>query len=169
MILVAETDSDISDQAAPDPLLDLRLSPDVADRLPFVRRFLIFFGGVCLLVGGIFMSLGAQPVLGFMGIEVVLLYAVYKYCERNARQTDHVTVSGRDVIVRTTDRYGRQSLSRFDTQWSNLRTARRDDTGGGLILSSKGRSRRIGTFLDPAERQKVLDLVEGVLRGAAKT
>ena len=138
--------------------LDIRLSPAVNNRLPFVRWGLLLFGVVCLLVGFIFMSLGAQPVLGFMGLEVVLLYAVYKYCEGSARQSEHVTVSEHHFIVRTTDRHGYLSLARFDPGWIDVRSGS-PERGGGLIVSSKGRTRRFGRFLDPAECDKVLDLL----------
>ena len=57
--------------------LDLRLSPAVANRFLFVRWGLFVFGVLCLLVGLVFMSLGAQPVLGFMGLEAVLLYEIW--------------------------------------------------------------------------------------------
>ncbi|MDG2034841.1 MAG: DUF2244 domain-containing protein [Rhodospirillales bacterium] len=143
--------------------LDIRLTPSVAERLPFVRWSLSLFGAVCLLVGLVFMSLGAQPVLGFMGLEVVLLYAVYKYCEGNARQNEHVTVCEQHFIVRTTDRYGRLSLARFDPRWTDLRLASHE-RGGGLIVFCKGRTRRFGDFLDLAERDTVLDLLHRALR-----
>ena len=145
--------------------LDIRLLPAVADRLPFVRWSLFLFGVVCMLVGLIFMILGAQPVLGFMGLEVVLLYAVYKYCERNARRSEHVTVSEQHFIVRTADRNGRLSLVRFDSRWAKLRLAS-NDSGGGLIIFSKGRTRRFGDFLDLAERDRVLALLNRALRRA---
>ena len=86
--------------------LDIRLFPAVTGRFPFVRWGLFLFGVVCLLVGLVFMFLGAQPVLGFMGLEVVLLYAVYKFCEGSARQSGHVTVSEDHFIIRTIDRHG---------------------------------------------------------------
>ena len=143
--------------------LDIRLSPAIADRLPLVRWSLFLFGVVCVLVGLIFMSLGAQPVLAFMGLEVVLLYAVYKYCEGNARQNEHVTVSEQHFIVRTTDRHGRLSLARFDPRWTDLRLASHE-RGGGLIVASKGRTQRFGDFLDLAERDTVLDLLHRALR-----
>ena len=138
--------------------LDIRLSPAVTGRFPFVRWGLLLFGVVCLLVGLVFMFLGAQPVLGFMGLEVVLLYAVYKFCEGSARQSEHVTVSEDHFIIRTIDRHGRLSLTRFDPRWTDLRLVSHD-RGGGLIVSSKGRSRRFGGFLDPAECEKVLDFL----------
>ena len=143
--------------------LEIRLTPAVADRLPFVRWGLSLFGVVCLLVGFVFMSVGAQPVLGFMGLEVVLLYAVYKYCEGSARKNEHVTVSEQHFIVRTTDRHGRLSLARFDPRWTDLRLASHE-RGGGLIVSCKGRTRRFGDFLDLAERDTVLDLLHRALR-----
>ena len=80
--------------------LDIRLFPAVTGRFPFVRWGLLLFGVVCLLVGLVFMFLGAQPVLGFMGLEVVLLYAVYKFCEGSARQSEHVTVSEDHFIIK---------------------------------------------------------------------
>ena len=93
-----------------------------------------------------------------MGLEVVLLYAVYKFCEGSARQSEHVTGSEDHFILRTIDRHGCLSLARFDPQWTDLRIASQD-TGGGLIVSSKGRIGRIGGFLGPAECDKVLDLL----------
>ena len=138
--------------------LDIRLSPAVTSRFPFVRWGLLLFAVVCLLVGLVFMFLGAQPVLGFMGLEVVLLYTVYKFCEGSARQSEHVTVSEDHLIIRTIDRHGRLSLTRFDPQWTDLRIVSHD-RDGGLIVSSKGRSRRFGGFLDPAECEKVLDFL----------
>ena len=139
--------------------LDIRLSPAVTGRFPFVRWGLLLFGVVCLLVGLVFMFLGAQPVLGFMGLEVVLLYTVYKFCEGSARQSEHVTVSEDHFIIRTIDRHGCLSLARFDPRWTDLRMVSHD-RGGGLIVSSKGRTRRFGGFLDPAECDKVLDLLK---------
>ena len=142
--------------------LDIRLSPAVTGRFPFVRWGLFLFGVVCLLVGLVFMFLGAQPVLGFMGLEVVLLYAVYKFCEGSARQSEHVTVSEDHFILRTIDRHGCLCLARFDPQWTDLRIVS-NDSGGGLIVSSKGRTRRLGSFLDPVECGKVLDLLNRAL------
>ena len=145
--------------------LDIRLSPAVTGRFPFVRWGLLLFGVVCLLVGLVFMFLGAQPVLGFMGLEVVLLFAVYKFCEGSARQSEHVTVSDDHFIIRTIDRHGYLSLARFDPRWTDVRTVSHD-RGGGLIVSSKGRTRGFGGFLDPAECDKVLHLLNhAVCRG----
>ena len=142
--------------------LDIRLSPAVIARFSFVRWGLFLFGLVCLLVGLVFMSLGAQPVLGFMGVEVVLLYAIYKYCEGNARQSVHITISECHFIIRTTDRHGWLSLARFDPRWTDLRLASHE-TGGGLSVSSKGRTCRFGGFLDQEERYEVLDLLDRAL------
>ena len=159
MAILIDNKSSFSTELGLDTIqLDIRLSPAVSDRLPFVRWVLLLFGVVCLLVGLVFMLLGAQPVFGFMGLEAVLLYAVYKFCEGSARQSEHVTVSENHLIVRTIDRHGCLSLARFDPQWTDLRIVSHD-RGGGLIVSSKGRTRRIGGFLGPAECHKVLDLL----------
>ena len=143
--------------------LDIKLSPSVAERLPFVRWGLILFGVVCLLVGFIFMSLGARPVLGFMGLEVIFLYAAYRYCEGNARQSEHCTVSEQHFIIRTTDRNGGIRFARLDPRWTDLRLVSHE-RGNGLIVSSKGRSYRLGAFLDLAESLAVLEILDRALR-----
>ena len=159
MAILVDNKSSYSNEPGLDTIqLDIRLSPAVSGRFPFVRWGLLLFGVVCLLVGLVFMFLGAQPVFGFMGLEVVLLYAVYKFCEGSARQSEHVTVSEDHFIVRTIDRHGCLSLARFDPRWTDFRIVSHD-RGGGLIVSSKGRTRRVGGFLDPAECDKVLDLL----------
>ena len=163
MISINDTSIQPSGLGNQNRCLDIRLSPAVADRLYLVRWFLFFFGVVCLLVGLVFMSLGAQPVLGFMGLEVVLLYFVYKYCERNGRQSEHVTISSDHLIIRITDRYGCVSLARFDPRWVEFRLAS-NAAGGGLIVTSKGRSRKFGNFLNLHEREMVLDLLKRTLR-----
>ena len=159
MVILLDNKGSYSNKPGLDTIqLDIRLSPAVTGRFPFVRWGLLLFGVVCLLVGLVFMFLGAQPVLGFMGLEVVLLYTVYKFCEGSARQSEHVTVSEDHFIIRTIDRHGCLSLARFDPRWTDLRIVSHD-RGGGLIVSSKGRTRRFGGFLDPAECEKVLDLL----------
>ena len=163
MISVDDSNFHSSETSVQAIKLDIRLSPSVADRLPFLRWVFLVFGVVCLLVGLAFMSLGARPVLGFMGLEVVLLFTVYKYCEGNARQHEHVTVSEQHFIVRTTDRYGRLSLARFDPRWTVLRLSSHE-MGGGLVVSSMGRSRRFGDFLNLVECNKVLSLLHHALQ-----
>ena len=54
-------------------LLEVFLSPNIATRLSVIRWILGLFGATCVLIGVLFALVGAQPVLGFMGIEVVLL------------------------------------------------------------------------------------------------
>ena len=163
MVILLDNKGSYSNKPGLDTIqLDIRLSPAVTGRFPFVRWGLLLFGVVCLLVGLVFMFLGAQPVLGFMGLEVVLLYTVYKFCEGSARQSEHVTVSEDHFIIRTIDRHGCLSLARFDPRWTDLRIVSHD-SGGGLIVSSKGRPRRVGGFLDPVECGKVLDLLHHAL------
>ena len=163
MILVDSTDQGVPGASAYSLRLDIRLLPAMSARLPFVQRIFILFGAVCLSVGIVFMGLGAQPVLGFMGLELILLYAAYKCCIRNARHMEHVTVTENHLIVRKTDRYGSQSLIRFDPRWSNLRTVS-TKLGTGLIIYSKGRAQNFGGFLDPFEHDEVLKLLDVALR-----
>ena len=65
-----------------DILLEVILSPSVSCRLPVIRWILGLFGAICVLVGVVFALVGAQPVLGFMGLEIILLLDAYRFCLR---------------------------------------------------------------------------------------
>lgn len=139
--------------------VELRMIPGVVERLAAIRWLLGLVAGACVFVGLVFYAVGAGPVLGFMGLDVALLVAAYQFCRRNSRVRETVYLSDRDLFVRKIDRWGQESIMRFQPQWLNV------DLSGKLTLSSKGRSVDVGSFLSPPERRRAFDaLTDGLHR-----
>ena len=147
-----------------DIVFEALLSPSVTTRLSVVRWILVLFGGTCALVGIIFTALGAQPVLGFMGIEIVLLYVVYRYCVRSSRMMEQLILSGRNAMFHRIDRNGNISITSFETHWLHVDIRQTDDKSSRLILVSKGRVQEVGVFLAPTEKIKLFDTLKKVLK-----
>ncbi len=145
-------------------LLEACLSPSVAIKLSAVRWILSLFGCVCVLVGVTFALIGAQPVLGFMGIEVILLFAVYRFCVRNSRMAEQIILSGHSLLFRRIDRYGNISITNLEPLWLRIEIGGAKGVIRHIILASKGRTYNVGVFLTPEEKVVLLNTLQRALR-----
>ena len=107
---------------------DVALLPDIVGRLSAVRWLLLCFGGICLALGLVFMFLGATPVLGFMGLEVLLLFVVYRSCVRSANMFERLYLTGRDLVFYKIDRNGNIMMLSLNHYWA--RVENREISGG---------------------------------------
>ena len=144
-------------------LLEAYLSPGVAIKLSAVRWILSLFGCVCVLVGVTFALIGAQPVLGFMGIEIILLFAVYRFCVRNSRMAEQIILSGHSLLFRRIDRYGNISITNLEPLWLRVEIGRTKGIFRHIILASKGRTYPVGVFLTPEEKVVLLNTLQRAL------
>ena len=145
-------------------LLEAYLSPSVAIKLSAVRWILSLFGCVCVLVGVTFALIGAQPVLGFMGIEIILLFAVYRFCVRNSRMAEQIILSRHSLLFRRIDRYGNVSITNLEPLWLRVEIGRAKGVFRHIILASKGRTYNVGVFLTPEEKVVLLNTLQRALR-----
>ena len=145
-------------------LLEAFLSPSVAIKLSTVRWILSLFGCVCILVGLTFAIIGARPVLGFMGIEVILLFAVYRFCVRNSRMAEQIILSGHSLLFRRIDRYGNMSITNLEPLWLRVEIGTAKGVFRHIILASKGRTYNVGVFLTPKEKVVLLNALQRALK-----
>ena len=145
-------------------LLEAFLSPSVAIKLSTVRWILSLFGCVCILVGLTFAIIGARPVLGFMGIEVILLFAVYRFCVRNSRMAEQIILSGRSLLFRRIDRYGNISIINFEPLWLRVEIGIAKGVFRHIVLASKGRTYNVGVFLTPGEKVVLFNTLQRDLK-----
>ncbi len=112
----------------------------------------------------VFMSLGAWPVSGFLGLDVVLLYWAFRLNNRAARESERVMLSETELTV---DRHaidGRKEHWSFQPNWLRVDVDDPPKPESRLLLSTHGRSLAIGRFLPPAERVEVADALRAALR-----
>jgi len=145
-------------------LLEASLTPSVASKLSTVRWILSLFGCVCVFVGVTFALIGAQPVLGFMGIEIILLFAVYRFCVRNSRLAEQIILSGRSLLFRRIDRYGNVSITNLEPLWLRVEIGRARGVLRHIVLASKGRTYNVGVFLTPEEKVVLFNTLQRGLK-----
>jgi len=120
------------------------------------RGFLIFMlclGCLSFIAGVIFVSLGAWPVFGFFGLDVLLVYFAFRANYRSARAYEEVTVTSSELTVRKVSHRGGVRQWTLNPLWVRLERIVHQEFGiERLFLVSRGRRLTIAGFLSPAEK-----------------
>ena len=135
------------------------------------RGFLIFMlclGCLSFTAGVIFVSLGAWPVFGFFGLDVLLVYFAFRANYRTARAYEEVTVTASELTVRKVNPRGLVRQWTLNPLWVQLERIAHAEFGiERLFLVSHGRRLAIADFLSPAEKESFARALTSAL-GEAK-
>ena len=102
-----------------------------------------------LVIGLPMLILGAWPVMGFMGLDVWLLWWLFKRSYLDARRSETLVLTDSELLVDRVAPDGEREEHRLESYW--LRVER----GERLVVTSRGNRVVIGRFLAPAERRKI--------------
>jgi len=110
--------------------------------------------GVLSFVSGvIFVSIGAWPVFGFFGLDVLLVYFAFRANYRSARAYEEVTVTAAELTVRKVSHRGKVQQWTLNPLWVRLERIVHEEFGiERLFLVSHGRRVAIAGVLSPAEK-----------------
>lgn len=119
--------------------------------------FLVVMGfvGVISFVAGIaFLMMGAWPVFGFFGLDVLAIWWAFKINYRRAAAREEITVTPTALHVRRVSHRGAVAEWTFNPLWVRLDKQVHEDFGvERLALVSHGRRLTIGNFLGPDEKE----------------
>lgn len=118
----------------------------------------------CFVLGVVFMSLGAWPVTGFFGLDVVLLWLAFRLNMRATRESERVRLSETELTVDRHALDGTKERWSFAPNWLRVAIDDPPKPESPLLLSTHGRSLAIGRFLPPCERLEVADALNDALR-----
>ncbi len=114
---------------------------------------MLCFGATSFVAGLLFLSIGAWPVFGFFGLDMVLLWFAFRMNYRAARTFEEVVVSRHEIAIRKVGPGKRYQEYRFNPVWVRLSVDRLDDEGVVKIsLTSRGETVDLGNFLNPEDR-----------------
>lgn len=119
--------------------------------------FLVLMGALAALwlgIGAVFLSIGAWPVFGFFGLDVLLIYVAFRLNYRAARAREEVSVSRTALDIVKVAPSGRRQEHRFNPFWARFRIARHEEIGiTAMAVEGEGRRVPIGSFLNPDDRE----------------
>ena len=110
--------------------------------------------GVSFVAGMAFLLLGAWPVFGFFGLDVLLVYWAFRANYRAAAAFEEVTVTACELRVRKVSHRGKASEWTFNPLWVRLEREGHEEFGlERLFLVSRGRRLLIASLLGPKEKE----------------
>jgi uncharacterized membrane protein len=119
---------------------------------------------VSATVGAGFMMVGAWPVTGFLGLDVLLVYLALRWNDREARRAEFVRLDRDGLSVRRLEPDGRLRSWRFEPYWVRVALEQVGRHDRRLVLRSHGRELVIGAFLTQHERVELARALEAALQ-----
>ncbi|MGB3038332.1 MAG: DUF2244 domain-containing protein [Methyloceanibacter sp.] len=120
------------------------------------KGFAVLMGAVCIVsfsTGLLFYLIGAWPVVGFMGLDVALIYIAFKLNYRAARLYETVDLTQTALTVTRVQPSGKAQVWSFNPYWVRLNLEDRTGRSSELSIASHGKRLVFATFLTDPERE----------------
>jgi uncharacterized membrane protein len=133
--------------------------------------FFILMGVVSVVsfaAGMVFLIMGAWPVFGFFGLDVLLIYWAFRINYRRALAYEEVMVTPTELRIRKVSHRGKVAEWTLNPLWVRLDRDTHAEFGiERLFLVSRGRKLPIAGFLSPPEKESFAAAL-GAALGEAK-
>ncbi len=131
------------------------------------QGFLILMSLICLVsfgTGFVFYFLGAWPVLGFFGLDVLLIYIAFRLNYYAARLYETVDLTDEELRVTRVHPTGRHESWTFNPYWVRLEVTEHPSRPNDLTLFSHGSGLTFGAFLTDDEKRDFAEALGGALQ-----
>ena len=127
------------------------------------------FGGVSFISGMAFVLMGAWPVFGFFGLDVLVIYWAFRVNFRRAQATEEILVTPSELRVRRVNHRGQVAEFVLNPLWVQLDQKIHAEFGiERLYLVSRGRHLAIASFLGPDEKASFAKALTAALQAARR-
>ena len=134
--------------------------------------FLVLMGFLSVVsfgAGVAFWMMGAWPVFGFFGLDILLIYWAFKVNFRRGKATEEISVTPSELRVRRVSHRGHVVEWVFNPLWVQLDQKTHAEFGiEKLYLVSRGRRVSVGSFLGPDEKASFAKALLAALQAAKR-
>lgn len=117
--------------------------------------------------GTYFFLLGAWPVVGFCGLDVLAVWLAFRLSYRQGRLRERVRVSPNVMWVARVLPSGHETRWRLQPFWTRVSIQRPIGHESQVRVTSKGGTLILGSFLSPEERGRFADALANAIRRAS--
>ncbi|MBI4273536.1 MAG: DUF2244 domain-containing protein [Rhizobiales bacterium] len=122
-----------------------------------------FAGGV------VFFLVDAWPVVGFLGLDVALVYWAFRANYRAAAAYEEVVITPSELRLRKVSYRGDVAEWSLNPLWAQLEHETHDEFGiAKLFLAERGRRIAVANFLGPTEKERLADALLAALAAARR-
>jgi uncharacterized membrane protein len=161
--------NDFDPETAEPELFSALLTPHRSLNRTGFLVLMTFLSVVSFAAGLAFLLMGAWPVLGFFGLDVVAIYWAFRVNFRRAKATEEIRVTASELRVRRVSHRGHVVEWVLNPLWVQLDQKTHAEFGiEKLYLVSKGRRVSIGSFLGPDEKASFAKALTAALHAARR-
>jgi uncharacterized membrane protein len=114
---------------------------------------MLFLSVVSFATGIVFLLMGAWPVFGFFGLDLLVIWWAFKVNFRTAKAREEIVVTPSELRVRRVSHRGHAAEWVLNPLWVRLDQEADEEFGiERLYLVSRGRRLAVGSFLGPDEK-----------------
>ena len=130
---------------------------------------MVFLSAVSFAAGLAFLLMGAWPVLGFFGLDVLAIYWAFRVNFLRARASEEVSITPSELRVRRVSHRGHVVEWVLNPLWVQLDQKTHAEFGiEKLYLVSRGRRVSIASFLGPDEKASFAKALLAALQAARR-
>ncbi|MDX1738622.1 MAG: DUF2244 domain-containing protein [Alphaproteobacteria bacterium] len=127
--------------------LDIQLRPHRSLSPRAFRNLMLTVAVVLFLISFGFFLVGAWPILGFAGLDFILLYVAFRVNMNEAKRLEHIMLSDKGLEIRRISPKGDVQTTHIEPNWLQVAAIRRRGKTDAVRLRSHGRDIFIGGFL----------------------
>ncbi len=132
------------------------------------KGFVLFMAIVCIVsfvAGAVFISIGAWPVTGFFGLDVLLIYWAFRANYRSADMYEKVDLDDSELRITRVHPSGREEVWTFNPYWVRLGLEERETSADVMSITSHGARFIFGAFLNDEEKKEFVVALRSALAG----
>src|SRR6201991_4068252 len=151
------------------PLFSARLTPHRSLSRGGFLALMGFLTVVSFIAGFVFLLMGAWPVFGFFGLDVLVVYLAFRLNFRRAAASEDIVVTPYELRVRRVSHRGHVVEWTLNPLWVQLDKQVHEEFGiEKLYLVSRGRRLSVGSFLGPDEKASFAKALSAALQAAKR-
>ena len=161
--------NDFEREQEPPELFSALLTPHRSLSRTGFLVLMAFVSAVSFAAGLAFLLIGAWPVLGFFGLDVLAIYWAFRVNFRHAEATEEIRVTPSDLWVRRVSHRGHVVEWVLNPLWVRLEQKAHAEFGiEKLYLVSKGRRISVARFLGADEKASFAKALTAALQAAKR-
>ena len=133
--------------------LDAVLEPPRSLSTRGLNRVMLMLGAFSAVFSLGFLLMGAWPIVGILGVEILALWLVFQWSFRAQTARTYVRVTADEVDVRKVDGWGRERRASMASHFARVEFDRTATGPNALRLATSRSAYPLGEFLTPRERE----------------
>ena len=127
------------------------------------RNLMIIVSIIFFSIGVFFWSLGAWPVFGFLGLDVLLLYLAFKINYKKGEIFENLKLFKSNLVITRVFPSGKAQKWSLEPYWIKVDLLNTSPNEYKLVLKSKEKVVLLGAFLNLNDKKKLMKRINDAL------